>query len=576
MRMSQYFPKTFKKTFKHDDSNNVSYQLMLRAGLIRKVSAGLYAWLPTGLRVLRKVENIIRQEMNKIGGMEIILPIVQPAELWKISGRLIQYGPELLRFKNRKHQEFILSPTHEELIAKIINKEIFSYKQLPIILYQIQNKFRDELRPKSGMLRCREFLMKDGYSFHLDTESLQSTYDTIYRAYSIIFNKFGLNFRVIRAESGNIGGSISHEFHALADQGENVVVYSTMSDYASSIDIAESLSSVCHTRDTCIKEDIRLVKIFDVETIMDIVYKYNVSRQKIVKTFLVRANENIASSFVALLIRSDHELSYTKVEKLSQVSLPLSFANENEIRSLLGVSSLVLGPMNLPFPIIADRDVAILDNFVAGANIDNGYFFGINWGRDLSLPIIADLRKVVSGDYSPDGKGMLKISHSIEIGHIFQLGSKYISLFLSKAQGKNKKNVDLKMGCYGIGVSRIIPAIIEQNNDEHGIIWPVSVAPFFLAIIPINMHQSCSVAQVAETLYHECSILEIDILLDDRNETAGVMFSDIDLIGIPHSIIISDSTLHFGEVEYKYRNNHMKRKVKLDNIMDFLNTLLLS
>ncbi|HDL7091226.1 TPA: proline--tRNA ligase [Yersinia enterocolitica] len=566
MRTSQYLLSTLKET--PADAEVISHQLMLRAGMIRKLASGLYTWLPTGVRVLKKVENIVREEMNNAGAIEVSMPVVQPADLWQESGRWEQYGPELLRFVDRGERPFVLGPTHEEVITDLIRGEINSYKQLPLNFFQIQTKFRDEVRPRFGVMRAREFLMKDAYSFHTTQESLQETYDAMYAAYSKIFERMDLNFRAVLADTGSIGGSASHEFQVLADSGEDDIVFSTASDYAANIEFAEALAPSAPR--AVATEDLRIIDTPNAKTIAELVEQFNLPIEKTVKTLMVHAHEESGHKLVALLVRGDHELNEIKAEKLPQVAKPLTFATEEEIRAIIGAGPGSLGPVNLPLPVVVDRSVAVMSDFGAGANIDGKHYFGINWDRDLPLPQVADLRNVVEGDISPDGKGTLQIKRGIEVGHIFQLGTKYSEAMKATVQGEDGRNQVMTMGCYGIGVSRVVAAAIEQNHDERGIIWPDAIAPFQVAILPMNMHKSFRVQALAEELYATLRSHGIDVILDDRKERPGVMFADMELIGVPHNIVIGDRNLDSEEVEYKNRRAGEKQMIKTSEIIDFL------
>ncbi|WP_145586390.1 proline--tRNA ligase [Yersinia rochesterensis] len=566
MRTSQYLLSTLKET--PADAEVISHQLMLRAGMIRKLASGLYTWLPTGVRVLKKVENIVREEMNNAGAIEVSMPVVQPADLWQESGRWEQYGPELLRFVDRGERPFVLGPTHEEVITDLIRGEINSYKQLPLNFFQIQTKFRDEVRPRFGVMRAREFLMKDAYSFHTTQESLQETYDAMYAAYSKIFSRMDLNFRAVLADTGSIGGSASHEFQVLADSGEDDIVFSTGSDYAANIEFAEALAPA--EPRAAAAEELRIIDTPNAKTITELVEQFTLPIEKTVKTLIVHAHEESGHKLVALLVRGDHELNEVKAEKLPQVAKPLTFATEEEIRAAIGAGPGSLGPVNLPLPVVADRSVAVMSDFGAGANIDGKHYFGINWERDLPLPHIADLRNVVEGDISPDGQGTLLIKRGIEVGHIFQLGTKYSEAMKATVQGEDGRNQVMTMGCYGIGVSRVVAAAIEQNHDDRGIIWPDAIAPFQVAILPMNMHKSFRVKELAEELYTTLRSHGIDVILDDRKERPGVMFADMELIGVPHNIVIGDRNLDSEEVEYKNRRAGEKQMIKTSEIIDFL------
>ena len=566
MRTSKYLLSTLKET--PADAEVISHQLMLRAGMIRKVAAGLYTWLPTGYRVLKKVENIVRQEMNKAGAIEILMPVVQPADIWQESGRWEQYGPELLRIKDRGDRDFVLGPTHEEVITDLLRNEVSSYKQLPLNIYQIQTKFRDEVRPRFGVMRSREFIMKDAYSFHTSQASLQQTYDDMYKAYSAIFTRAGLNFRAVRADTGSIGGNWSHEFQVLAESGEDDIVFSTESDYAANIEMAQALAPT--QKRLAPTKEMELVNTPNAKTIDELVEQFNLPIEKTVKTLMVKASKESGHQLVALLVRGDHTLNEIKAEKIDIVASPLEFATEEEIRSLVNAGPGSLGPVNLDMPIIIDRDVAVMSDFSAGANIDHKHYFNINWQRDVTLPRVEDIRNVVEGDISPDGKGTLQIKRGIEVGHIFQLGTKYSEAMKATVQGEDGQNHVMIMGCYGIGVSRIVAAAIEQCHDQRGIVWPEAIAPFSVVIIPMNMHKSEKVQATAEKLYIDLQAAGIEVLFDDRKERPGVMFADAELIGIPHTIVIGERNLDNGEVEYKHRAGGDKEMVKADNIIEFI------
>ena len=566
MRTSQYLLSTLKET--PADAEVISHQLMLRAGMIRKLASGLYTWLPTGLRVLKKVENIVREEMNNAGAIEMCMPVVQPADLWQESGRWEQYGPELLRFVDRGDRPFVLGPTHEEVITDLIRNELSSYKQLPLNFFQIQTKFRDEVRPRFGVMRSREFLMKDAYSFHTSQESLQETYDAMYQAYSKIFTRMGLDFRAVEADTGSIGGSASHEFQVLAQSGEDDVIFSTESDYAANIEFAEAVAPAGGRAAPAV--EMTQIDTPNAKTIAELVEQFNLPVDKTVKTLMVKAAEGSAYPLVALLVRGDHELNEVKAEKLPQVAAPLTFATEEEIRAIVKAGPGSLGPVNLPIPVVVDRTVAAMSDFAAGANIDGKHFVGINWERDVALPEVADIRNVVEGDPSPDGKGTLLIKRGIEVGHIFQLGTKYSEAMKASVQGEDGRNQTLTMGCYGIGVTRVVAAAIEQNNDERGILWPDAIAPFQVAILPMNMHKSFRVKELAEELYSTLRAKGIEVLMDDRKERPGVMFADMELIGIPHTVVIGDRNLDSEEVEYKNRREGEKQMIKTSEIIDFL------
>ena len=565
MRTSKYLLSTLKET--PAEAAVVSHQLMLRAGMIRPLASGLYNWLPTGLRVLKKVENIIRDEMNKSGAIEVEMPVVQPAELWQESGRWEQYGPELLRFEDRGNRNFVLGPTHEEVITDLVRREVSSYRQLPLNLYQIQTKFRDEVRPRFGVMRGREFLMKDAYSFHTSKESLQETYDVMYQTYNNIFSRLGLDFRAVQADTGSIGGSASHEFQVLANSGEDDVIFSTESDYAANIELAEAVAVGERTAPTKAME---LVDTPNAKTIAELVAQFNLPIEKTVKTLIVKgANEE--QPLVALIIRGDHELNEVKAEKLAEVASPLEFADEAAIKAKIGAGVGSLGPVNLNIPVIIDRSVAIMSDFSAGANIDGKHYFNINWERDVVLPKVADIRNVVEGDPSPDGKGTLLIKRGIEVGHIFQLGDKYSKAMNATVQGEDGRPMVLTMGCYGIGVTRVVAAAIEQHHDECGIIWPCDeMAPFTVAIVPMNMHKSESVQEFAEDLYRTLLAQGVEVIFDDRKERPGVMFADMELIGVPHMVVIGEKNLANGEIEYKNRRTGEKQMINKAKLTEFL------
>ncbi|MCU7915583.1 MAG: proline--tRNA ligase [Candidatus Thiodiazotropha sp. (ex Gloverina cf. vestifex)] len=567
MRTSQFPLHTVKET--PADAETASHQLMLRAGLIRKLAAGLYTWLPLGLRVLRKVEHIVREEMNRAGALEVLMPTVQPAELWQESGRWEQYGPELLRMHDRHNRDFCYGPTHEEIITDLARNELRSYKQLPVNFYQIQTKFRDEIRPRFGVMRAREFLMKDAYSFHADQDSLQATYEVMHETYSRIFSRCGLDFRPVAADTGSIGGSASHEFHVLADSGEDAIAFSTDSDYAANVELAEAVAPAGER--PAPGSEMTLVDTPDARTIQELVEQFDQPIEQTVKTLVVKAAEEMDADLVALLVRGDHDLNEIKADKLPQVASPLCFADETEIRAAIGAGPGSLGPVNLPIPCIVDRSVAKMADFSAGANQDGKHYFGINWGRDLPEPAeIADLRNVHEGDTSPDGKGNLTIARGIEVGHIFQLGKKYSDALNATVLDENGKAVVMTMGCYGIGVTRVVAAAIEQHHDDKGITWPAGLAPFQVAICPMKMNKSQRVKETVEKLYAELEAAGIDVLLDDRDVRPGFMFSDMELIGIPHRIVVGEKSLDEGKVEYRGRKDVENSFLPLDEIVDHI------
>lgn len=566
MRVSKLLLATLKES--PSDAEVISHKLMLRAGMVRKLASGLYTWLPLGLRVLRKVENIVREELNKVGAQEVLMPATQPSELWKESGRWEQYGPELLRMKDRHGREFCFGPTHEEVITDMVRNELRSYKQLPANFYQIQTKFRDEIRPRFGIMRSREFLMKDAYSFHIDEASLNETYEEMHTTYCKIFNRIGLDYRPVQADTGSIGGNASHEFHVLADSGEDDIAFSTDSDYAANIELAEAVSPI--NGRPAATQKMELVETPNAKTINELVEQFKLNIEKTVKTLIVHADEESEHTLVALLVRGDHELNEIKAEKLAGIASPLCFATDEEINKAIGAGPGSLGPVNLPIPCIVDRSVAVLSDFSAGANIEDKHYFGINWERDLALPEVADIRNIVEGDPSPDGKGTLSIKRGIEVGHIFQLGTKYSEALNATVLNEQGKATIMTMGCYGIGVSRVVASAIEQNHDDKGIIWPDAIAPFQVVIIPMNMHKSDTLKPVAEKLYSDLLELNIDVLFDDRKERAGIMFADMELIGIPHRIVIGDRGLENGKVEYKGRRDRDNTDIALDDIVQFI------
>ncbi|MGB4497382.1 MAG: proline--tRNA ligase [Methylococcaceae bacterium] len=568
MRTSTFPLNTVKET--PSDAEIISHQLMIRAGLIRKLASGLYTWLPLGLRVLRKVERIVRQEMDKAGGLEVLMPGIQPAELWQETGRWEQYGAELARLKDRHQRDFCLGPTHEEIITDLARSEIKSYKQLPITYYQIQTKFRDEIRPRFGVMRAREFIMKDAYSFHLTEESLHETYEVMHAAYTQIFNHFGLKFRAVMADSGSIGGAVSHEFHVLADSGEDAIAFSTESDYAANVEKAEALMPT--TPRPAPTHGMSIIDTPNQHSILEVSEFLNISPEQCLKTLIVRGTQE--GELVALLLRGDHELNEIKVEKLAGVASPLQFAGDEELQRACGCKAGSIGAIGLKIPMIADRSVTTMANFVCGANQDDKHYQNVNWERDLPLPPIADIRTVVEGDPSPDGKGTITIARGIEVGHIFQLGTKYSEAMKAGIINEAGKNQIMIMGCYGIGISRVVAAAVEQNHDDRGIIWTPSLAPFQVAICPMNMHKSERLREATENLYTDLINAGIEVLLDDRKVRAGFMFSDMDLIGIPHILVMGDKGLDAGTVEYKGRTDEHAEDIAMSDILKFLKAKL--
>ncbi|MCC5824839.1 proline--tRNA ligase [Alkalimonas sp.] len=566
MRSSQYLLSTMKEN--PADAEVVSHKLMLRAGLVRRLASGLYTYLPTGVRTLRKVERIVREELDKAGAIEVLMPMVQNAELWQESGRWEQMDAELLRFQDRHQRDFVLGPTHEEVITDLIRREVTSYKQLPLNLYQIQTKFRDERRPRFGVMRAREFLMKDAYSFHLSQDCLQKTYDAMYQAYTNIFTRLGLDFRAVLADSGAIGGSVSHEFHVLASSGEDAIAFSTESDYAANVEMAAALAPL--NERPAPTHSLTKVSTPNAGSVDEVATLLAVTPVQIAKTLFVHAQQDAdatGTAFVALVLRGDHQLNEIKAEKHPLVAQPLTFASEAEVLQLTGAQPGSVGPVGLDIPVIADHSAAQLADFICGANETGFHLTGVNWLRDIPDFDTADLRNVVSGDASPCGKGSLEIRRGIEVGHIFQLGDKYSQAMKAGVLNEDGKNQILTMGCYGIGVSRIMAAAIEQNHDEHGIIWPDAIAPFQIALIPMNMHKSVRIQQAAEQLYEQLTAAGFEVLFDDRKERPGVMFADMELIGIPHQIVIGERNLDQQQVEYKHRRTGEKSLLTLDAVV---------
>jgi prolyl-tRNA synthetase len=560
MKTSKFHIVTTRET--PADAEISSHQLMLRSGMIRKLTAGIYSWSPLGWRVLKKVENIVREEMDRAGYLEMLMPAVQPAELWRETGRWEDFGGQLLKIKDRAGREYVFGPTHEEVITDMARHELRSYKQLPVTFYQIQTKFRDEIRPRFGVMRAREFLMKDAYSFHIDEASLDQTYWEMYEVYTRIFERAGLRFRAVRADSGAIGGSQSHEFHVLAESGEDQIAFSTGSDFAANIELAEAIAVSGDT--PAPSEELLLTDTPGVHTINDLVEQFDVAVEKTVKTLVVEATAESDHALVALLVRGDHTLNEFKAAKLPQVASPLRFATEEEIRDEFGAGPGSLGPVGLKIPCVADRSLAVMSDFTTGANQDGKHYFGVNWGRDVDLPQQADVRNVVEGDPSPDGNGTIQLARGIEVGHIFQLGSKYSTSMNAVVLGEDGKSHPMSMGCYGIGVSRIVAAAIEQNHDDSGICWPEPIAPFQVAILPMNAAKSHRVREAAEKLYEELLAQGVEVLLDDRNVRPGVMFNDIELIGIPHRVVIGERGLDQGVLEYRKRTDTENGEIPLE------------
>jgi len=546
MKVSQFPLATVKET--PADAEIISHQLMMRAGMIRRIAAGIYSWQPLGLRVLRKAEAVVREEMNRAGGLELLMPAVQPAELWEESGRWEQYGPELLRIRDRHNRDFCFGPTHEEIITDLVRREVRSYKQLPVNYYQIQTKFRDEIRPRFGVMRAREFLMKDAYSFHLDPASLDETYQSMYATYSRIFTRLGLEFRAVSADSGAIGGALSHEFHVLADSGEDAIVFSSDSDYAANLEKAEALAPTGERpQPTADRQTVDTPGQHSIEAVSKAL---GVAPRQCIKTLLVEGSEG---GVVALCLRGDHNLNEVKAAALEQVAQPLVFASDTQILEAAGCAPGSLGPVGLNIAVIADHSAAHLSDFVCGANSDGQHLSGVNWGRECAEPLVADIRNLVEGDPSPDGKGKVRIARGIEVGHIFQLGDKYSRAMNATVLDENGKETPVIMGCYGIGVSRVVAAAIEQNHDNQGIIWPDALTPFQVALLGMNRKKSQRVREACDELYQELLDAGIDVIFDDRDVRPGVMFADMELIGIPHRVVIGEKNLDQGLVEYKAR-----------------------
>lgn len=566
MLASRFFISTLKEA--PSDAEIVSHQLMLRSGMIRRVAAGIYTWMPMGLRALRKVENIIREEMNQAGAVELLMPAVQPAELWQESDRWAQYGPELLRIKDRHERDFVIGPTHEEVITDVARRELRSYRQLPRHFYQIQNKFRDEIRPRFGVMRGREFTMKDGYSFHATYADLEREYDNMFNTYSRIFTRLGLEFRAVAADTGSIGGTGSHEFHVIADTGEDAIAYCPTSDYAANVELAAAAAPT-GTR-VAASQAIQKVHTPGVGTIEQLCRHLDVAASQTVKAVVVKGDETLDGAPMLLLLRGDHELNELKAQQVPGVAAPLTFASEEEIVRTFGARPGSLGPVGFSGRIVMDRDVARMSDFVTGANEDGYHYTGVNIDRDFDAPDTADLRNVVAGDTAPDRQGPLEICRGIEVGHIFQLRTKYAEALACTYIDENGRDQHMEMGCYGIGVSRILGAAIEQNHDERGIIWPSAIAPFELVICPVGWSRSEQVRSTAEQLYQTLREEDIDVILDDRNERPGVMFSDWELIGTPHRVVIGDRGLKDGVAEYQGRTETEATKVPLEELANFL------
>ncbi|KJZ10407.1 proline--tRNA ligase [Marinomonas sp. S3726] len=570
MRASNYLFSTLRNP--PTDAVVTSHKLMMRAGMIRQVSKGLYTWLPTGLKVFRKVENIVREEMQKAGALEIIMPGVQPKELWEESGRWQEYGPELLRIKDRHERDYCLGPTHEEVVTDLVRNEISSYKQLPLNLFQIQTKFRDEVRPRFGVMRSREFMMKDAYSFHSSPESLQTTYDVMHDAYCKVFDRVGLNYRPVRADTGSIGGAFSHEFHVLAESGEDDIAFSDSSDFAANIELAEAISDKqAADAPTLALEEILTPNCKTIQQVADFL---SLDVKQTVKTMLIKGqNAEGESNIIALVLRGDHNINEIKVEKIEGALVPFEFASEADILAQIGCQPGSIGPIGLVekgIRVIADRSAAVLSDFCAGANKDDYHVTGVNWERDFGEVETADIRNVVAGDPSPDGKGVIEIKRGIEVGHIFQLGQKYAEALNANVLDENGKAQTMWMGCYGIGVSRVVAAAIEQNFDDKGILWPDAIAPFQVSIVAMKYEKSEAVREQADRIYAELQAAGIDVMLDDRKASPGVKFADAELLGIPHRVVISDKGLDKGTIEYKHRRTGDNDDLALDTLVETL------
>jgi len=563
MRLSAYPIQNLKEV--PADAEVVSHRLMLRAGLVRRLAGGLYTWLPMGLRVLRKVERVIREEMNRAGALEISMPVAQPAELWVESGRWDLFGPELLRFKDRHQRDMVLGPTHEEVVTDLARRELKSYRQLPVNFYQIQTKFRDEIRPRFGVMRAREFIMKDAYSFHADPASLAEGYRKMYDAYSAIFTRLGLRYRAVHADTGAIGGTASQEFHVLAESGEDAIVFSDGDDYAANLELAAAAPPV-EPRPAA-HETMSEISTPGVRTIADLATFMKQPASRLLKTLVV---EGADGGLVALFLRGDHELNALKAQKLPAVAKPLRMADAARIAEVFGSEPGFLGPVGIRIPVIVDHSAARLADFVCGANKADAHLAGVNWGRDLPEPEVADLRNVVNGDPSPTGPGRLSIARGIEVGHIFQLGQKYSEAMRATVQDEQGRDLVMHMGCYGIGVTRIVAASIEQNHDERGIIWPAPLTPYDVVLIGLNWEKSAAVRERALALYRELGEAGIEVLLDDRDARPGVKFADAELVGIPHRVVVSERGLASGRLEYRHRRAEANEEFPGETAAEFL------
>jgi prolyl-tRNA synthetase len=563
MRFSNLNLTTLKES--PSEAEIISHQLMVRAGLIRRLASGLFTWMPLGLRVLRKVERVVREEMNRAGALELLMPAVQPAELWQESGRWDKYGPLLLRMRDRNAREYCFGPTHEEVITDVARRELRSYKQLPVSYYQIQTKFRDEIRPRFGVMRSREFIMKDAYSFHIDQESLEQTYSIMHDAYARIFERLGLKFRIVDADSGDIGGSRSQEFHVLADSGEDAIAYSDVDHYAANLETAATAPGAPAAGAS---DELRKVATPGMKSIDSLAEFLKVPAERMLKTLIVEGTDGP----VALVLRGDHELNTVKAQKIDGVASPLQMADAETVHRVTGCEPGFAGPIKLGIPVHYDHATITLSDFVCGANEVDMHLTGVNFGRDLDLPETVDLRNAVVGDPVVGGKGTIDIARGIEVGHIFQLGSKYSEAMNATVQDQDGKDRVMIMGCYGIGITRIVGAAIEQNHDDNGIIWPAPLAPFDVVLVPINMHRSEKVLEAAEALYAELQAQGLEVLLDDRDARPGVKFADAELIGIPHRLVISERGLDAGELEYRHRSDSESRQLKREAALDLLKT----
>ncbi len=562
MKTTAFHLVTRKET--PQDAEIISHQLMIRTGMIRKLGAGLYTWAPLGLRVLQKVENIIREEMNKSGALEMLMPAVQPKELWQETGRIDDFGGQLLAIHDRAERDYFFGPTHEEVITDFVRNEVNSYKQLPINFYQIQTKFRDEIRPRFGVMRSREFIMKDAYSFHLNHESLVETYEKMHDAYTNIINRIGLDFRCVLADSGAIGGSGSQEFHVIADSGEDAIMYSDTGSYAANLEKCEALSALSGRAEAT--QELTRVHTPDAKTIETVAQFLDIDPTQTVKTLLVEGVDQA----VALVLRGDHNLNEVKAANLAEVATPLRMLNDEEIKALTGCDAGSIGVKDLACHIIVDKTVADMSDFVCGANENDYHLTGVNWERDAHYHAVKDLRDALVGDPSPDGQGTLKMARGIEVGHIFQLGNKYSKAMNAVVLNEQGKSQAMEMGCYGMGVTRMVAAAIEQNHDDRGIIWPANIAPFTVAILPMNYQKSERVRRAADALYEQLLALGIEVILDDRKVRPGFMMSDFELLGIPHQVIIGDRALDENQLEYRNRTDMQSIKVDHDTIVSFL------